>query len=87
MLMSDLVGKEIVNVNDGSKLGTVGDSDLVISPETGEIESLLLPYRGTGWGFWGDRDYMVIPWSAVKKIGNEVIIVDIGEMRGKRYSE
>lgn len=87
MLMSDLVGKEIVNLTDGAKLGSVGETDLVISPETGQIESLILPNRGyLGGLFGGERDYLVIPWPAVKKIGSEVIIVDMGESRGNKYS-
>lgn len=89
MLMSELVGKEIINLSDGAKLGSVGETDLVISPDTGEIESLVLPNRGGYFGGFlggGERDYLVIPWPAVKKIGSEVIIVDLGENRGKKYS-
>ena len=90
MLLSDFVGKEIINLSDGSKLGTVGDSDLVISPESGEIMSLLLPYKGSGWGLWGggEKENINIPWSSIKKIGSQVLIVDLGEQgTSKRYSE
>ncbi|HWJ03903.1 MAG TPA: YlmC/YmxH family sporulation protein [Verrucomicrobiae bacterium] len=88
MLLSDFVGKEIINLSDGSKLGTVGDTDLVVSPDTGEIISLMLPYRGSGWGgLWGEKENIVIPWESVKKIGSEVVIVDLGEMKSKRYAE
>ncbi|MEM5817395.1 MAG: YlmC/YmxH family sporulation protein, partial [Desulfitobacterium hafniense] len=31
MLLSDLAGKEIINLFDGAKLGLVGDADLAIS--------------------------------------------------------
>jgi YlmC/YmxH family sporulation protein len=91
MLISELVGKEIININDGAKLGAVGETDLVISPETGQIESLILPSRGgfTGlFGGGGERDYIVIPWPSVKKIGSEVIIVDMGDGSGntRKYS-
>ncbi|MDA8443016.1 MAG: YlmC/YmxH family sporulation protein [Peptococcaceae bacterium] len=87
MLLSELAGKEIINLEDGAKLGTVGDTDLVIVPESGVIESLILPERGMrSWWGGGEKDYIAIPWQAVKKIGNEVIIVDMSEKRGKSYT-
>lgn len=46
MRMSELIGKEIININDGLKMGLVGDSDLIINPESGEIHSIILPNRG-----------------------------------------
>jgi len=75
--MSELVGKEIININDGLKMGMVGDSDLVINPESGEIESIILPNRGNLINLWIDRQKLVVPWEAVKKIGREVIVVDL----------
>ncbi|NLV16925.1 MAG: YlmC/YmxH family sporulation protein [Syntrophomonadaceae bacterium] len=77
MRMSELVGKEIININDGLKMGMVGDSDLVINPESGEIESIILPNRGNLINLWIDRQKLVVPWEAVKKIGREVIVVDL----------
>ncbi|NLB18003.1 MAG: YlmC/YmxH family sporulation protein [Syntrophomonadaceae bacterium] len=77
MRMSELAGKEIININDGLKMGMVGDSDLVINPESGEIESIILPNRGNLINLWVDRQKLVVPWEAVKKIGREVIVVDL----------
>ena len=45
MRLSDLVGKEIINIFDGMRLGTIGDSDIVIDPESGEVVSIVLPGR------------------------------------------
>lgn len=87
MLLSELVGKEIINLNDGGKLGAIGQLDLVISPDTGEIEALNLPDRGGIKGLWGgEREQLTIPWSAVKKIGSEVIIVDLTESYPQKYT-
>ncbi|MCR4440912.1 MAG: YlmC/YmxH family sporulation protein [Peptococcaceae bacterium] len=87
MRLSELIGKDIVNIQNGSRLGTVADSDLVIQAETGEIESIILPSRGGLLNLW-DRSNLAIPWSAVRKIGSEVIIVDLDDshMRYKRYT-
>ncbi|MGE5404153.1 MAG: YlmC/YmxH family sporulation protein [Candidatus Saccharibacteria bacterium] len=79
MLLSELIGKEIININDGIKLGVVGDSDLIINPESGEIESIIMPNRGNFVNLWIDRQRMVVPWDAVRKIGREVIVVDLDQ--------
>lgn len=72
-----MAGKEIINIFDGVRLGTIGESDLVIDPMTGEVASIVLPQRSGFWNNWLERRELVIPWSTVKKIGNEVIIVDL----------
>ncbi|HHW40399.1 MAG TPA: YlmC/YmxH family sporulation protein [Syntrophomonadaceae bacterium] len=77
MRLGELVGKEIINIFDGMRLGTIANSDLVIDPETGEIVSIILPQRSNFLNFWMDRREVVVPWETVKKIGNEVIIVDL----------
>ncbi|WP_407307842.1 YlmC/YmxH family sporulation protein [Desulfosporosinus sp. SB140] len=87
MLLSDLAGKEIINLHDGAKLGLVGDADLDISLN-GAVESIILASRGGFSGFWGskgdrDRDLLVIPWQTIKKVGSEVIIIDLHEKSEK----
>lgn len=81
MLLSEFAGKEIVNLRDGTKLGYVGDSDIQIN-DAGGIEAFIVQSRGnSGWFFSKtserENDFVVIPWKAIKKIGTEVIIVDI----------
>lgn len=81
MLLSDLAGKEIINLHNGAKLGLVGDADLDISAN-GAVEAIILTSRGGFSGFWSskgerDRENLVIPWQTVKKVGSEVIIVDL----------
>lgn len=87
MRLSELIGKDIVNIQNGARLGTVADSDLVIEMESGEIQSIMLPSRA-GFLSLFDRNNFTIPWSCVKKIGNEVIIVDLDEtqVNYKRFS-
>ncbi len=81
MLLSDLAGKEIINLYDGAKLGLVGDADLDININ-GSVEAIILTSRGGFSGFWGtkgdrERELLVIPWQTIKKVGSEVIIVDL----------
>lgn len=77
MRLSQLMGKKIINIFDGDILGTVGDSDLVIDSETGEIRSLVLPHRRERGLGRREMEPLTIPWDAVCKIGAEVIVVDI----------
>ncbi len=81
MLLSELSGKEIVNLHDGAKLGLVSDSDIKININ-GKIEALIISSRsGYSWFFGRNSDregeYVVVPWKAIKKIGSEVIIVHV----------
>ncbi|NLF46321.1 MAG: YlmC/YmxH family sporulation protein [Syntrophomonadaceae bacterium] len=88
MRLNDLVGKEMVNIFDGMRMGTVGDSDMLVDSATGRIVSIILPNRGNVLNFWADRQKLVIPWEAVKKVGREVIVVDLDQthMRLKNHS-
>jgi YlmC/YmxH family sporulation protein len=74
MKLSELVGKEIINLADGKRLGVVTDTDLVIDSQTGKIDSIVLPKRGS---FNKKRNSFVIPWGAIKRVGEEIIIVDV----------
>ncbi|MZP31136.1 YlmC/YmxH family sporulation protein [Heliobacterium undosum] len=79
MRLSELVGKEIVNLTTGERLGAVGDSDLIIDESSGEIDAIILPPRGNFGGFWSDREPLIIPWDAIVKVGAEVVIMELDD--------
>ncbi|ATW24215.1 YlmC/YmxH family sporulation protein [Candidatus Formimonas warabiya] len=85
MKLSELIGKKIVNVYDGGILGTVGDSDLVIDPFSGDIESIILPNKSSVFNLWFQKQQLIIPWASIKKVGSEVIVVDIDESHSKMW--
>jgi len=73
---SDLAGKEIISIDKGERLGIVKDSDLIIDSRTGKLKAIVLPdYRRAGW--LGRRIGLTIPWEGIKKIGVDLIIVDL----------
>lgn len=87
MRLSELGGKEIVNLNDGGRLGIIADSDLVIDEKSGKILALLVPDRRSQIKIFGfnDRNGVEIPWSSIRKIGNDMIIIELDEEnRNKR---
>ncbi len=83
MRMGELAGKEIININDGARLGVVGETDLAIDVETGRIQSIILPRKANFLNLWADKQEIIIPWEAVKKIGLEVIIVTLDQATPK----
>ncbi|ACX52743.1 sporulation protein, YlmC/YmxH family [Ammonifex degensii KC4] len=77
MRLGELVGKEVVNLHDGARLGVIGETDICFDAETGQLQSIILPQRQNFFTLWFDRQELVIPWEAVKKIGVEVVVVDL----------
>lgn len=66
--------KQVINVRDGFKLGTVGD--VLIDVKCGRVTALVVPERSCMFGiFGGDREY-VIDWCCITRIGSEVILID-----------
>ena len=81
----ELRGKEIINLHTGRRMGTVGESDLAVDEGTGEIRALLLPGRN---GIFGGSREVEVPWSCVRRIGPEVVIVELeGPASGWREAE
>ncbi|WCN39152.1 YlmC/YmxH family sporulation protein [Aneurinibacillus uraniidurans] len=75
MRYSELGGKEIINLDNGERMGVVGQSDLVIDSKTGSIESIIVPHTGM-LKIGRKKDDVMIPWKSIRKIGSEMIIVE-----------
>ncbi len=72
---ADLRNKEIINVVDGKRLGYVCDVDFDLS--CGTVSALIVPHKISFLGLFGKKDEYVIPWENIKKIGDDIIIVEI----------
>lgn len=72
----DLRNKEVINIYDGKSLGFV--SDIEVNLEKGLVEGIIIPAQRSFFGLFGrgDNDY-VIKWKDIKRIGDDVILVDI----------
>lgn len=78
MRLSEISGKEIIGLDNGERLGVIGDSDLEIHSETGKINAIILP--GTSFfGLGKKREEMVIPWEAVVTIGEDMVIIHVNK--------
>lgn len=86
MRLSELGGKEIVDMNNGEKMGSIGNSDLEINPATGEIQSILLPISSF-WSFSKKKTEIVIPWKSVYKIGPDMVIVSVSNRKSQNADQ
>lgn len=78
MRLMELGQKEIINLNNGERLGVMADSDLLIDADSGMILSFLVPERRLGLRILGlESAGMEIPWTSIRKIGYDMIIIEL----------
>lgn len=80
MSFSDIRQKDVINICDGKKLGK--PIDLILN-ENACVEALVVP--GGNGGLLGifkqDREGIIIPWNHVRRIGDDVILVEVDSER------
>ncbi len=76
MYLSEIAGKEVINIVTGERLGVVGECDIIIDELNGKILALSIPRERGFLGIRKDRDVLEIPWRNVVKIGNDIIIIE-----------
>lgn len=77
--VSDLRMREVINVADGRRLGPIKDIDIDL--EGGKVSAIILPGQGGRLlGLFGREEEIVVPWHKIKKIGLDVILVDLREI-------
>ena len=74
---SELRARDVVNALDGRRLGPI--TDVEIDLETGRIKSVMVPAPGRFLKILGRYNDYVIPWERIKKIGLDVILVEMSE--------
>ncbi len=82
---SALRQKEVINIVDGARLGFI--CDVVLDVCTGKICAIVVPGPSKfSFFFRGERD-QVIPWKNIRKIGENVILVEIDVNIMPNFSE
>ncbi len=76
MSFSELKRKDVVNICDGRKMGK--PIDLILS-DAACAQALVVPGRSGGLLglFRQDREGIVIPWDRVRRVGDDVILVEV----------
>lgn len=75
MRVCDLRQKEVINAKDCRRLGCVGDVELDM--EKGCVVAIIVPGPGCFCGFLGRDKEFVIPFCDIKKVGEDIILVDV----------
>lgn len=71
----DFKQKEVININDGKIIGFVIDVNADF--QSGEINSIIVAQTGKLLGTIFGKNNVTIPWNRIKKIGEDVILVEI----------
>ena len=72
---TDLHCKEVICVSDGRRLGFI--SDVQISVPEGNVLAVVVPGPCRMFGIFGRRDDFLIPWRCIRRIGPEIVLVDV----------
>ena len=75
MKFTELRCKEVVCVNDGTRLGYV--CDVTVELPEGRVVALIVPGPCRIFGLFGRKDDYVIPWGCIRRIGPDIVLVDI----------
>lgn len=71
----DFKQKEVISISEGKIIGFV--VDVQADFENGEIQSIIVAKPGKLFGHFFDKNNTSIPWTKIKKIGEDVILVEI----------
>ncbi|TFB23287.1 YlmC/YmxH family sporulation protein [Filobacillus milosensis] len=78
MLLSELQTKDIINVDNGEKIGFI--NDLEVDVTIGVVLALVVTTRAKWFGLFGEEEELLIRWSNIERIGADVILVKIPHM-------
>jgi len=82
MRASDFRQKEVINIADGNRLGFVYDVE--IDMEKGVIDAIIVPGPGKFLGVFGRDSEYIIPWENIKKVGDDIILVELNRSVSRR---
>ena len=73
--IADLRCKEVIDICTGFRLGFV--CDVILNVVTGQILAIIVPGPCKYLGMFGHEDDFVIPWECIRKIAEDVILVEV----------
>jgi len=72
--IAELRYKEVISVEDGARYGYVGDMEVDL--DSGQVKALIVPGRRRFFGLFGREEDKIIPWTAVRRFGEDIILVE-----------
>ena len=74
MRFTQLQCKEVICVATGQRLGFI--TDVVVEIPCGQVQAVVVPCPGKCFGLLGKQEDYRIPWSAIVRIGPDIVLVD-----------
>ena len=74
MRFTQLQCKEVICISDGRRLGFI--SDVQVEVPEGRVCAVVVPGPARLFGLGGRHEDYLIPWSAIKRIGPDIVLVD-----------
>ena len=74
MRLTELQGKDIINVNDGKLIGKIIDLSLT---DSGVLEDLIIEKSKFFVSMFSSKNEVKVNWKQIKKIGDDVILVEL----------
>lgn len=75
MNTQDIRNKEVINIYDGKSMGYV--DDIEIDLVKGTVEGIVVPAPRRLFQFFSKEEGHVIRWKDIKRIGDDVVLVDV----------
>lgn len=72
MRLSELQEKDIINLNDGRKLGKIID----VTVDNGKIYNFIIEPKRTFFSFIRKNEEISVCWDDISKIGTDVILIN-----------
>ena len=73
--IADLKCKEVINISTGFRMGYV--YDVTVNVVTGQVISIVVPGPCRFFGIFGREEDYVIPWECIRRIGDDIILVEL----------
>ncbi len=73
--VTELRCKEVINICDGHRLGYISDAEIEL-PE-GKVLALVVPGPCRFFGLFGRKDDYVIPWDCIRRMGSDIVLVEL----------
>ena len=74
MKLRELRCREVINICDGCRLGTVGDVEIRF-PD-GQVSAIVVYGPCRFFGLFGRGEEYYIPWDCIARMGDDIILVD-----------
>ena len=77
--IGDLRCREVINICTCDRMGYV--SDVLLDLCCGQVKALVVPGQAKYFGLIGRGEDCIVPWNAIRSIGEDLILVELNETR------